>query len=141
MSVQSVSDHEERVSRLINLRAWAVVGVSQDTRKYGHRVFLALRESGYQVMGVNPKGGFVAGHRVYPSLADLPERPEVAVTVVPPPVTEQIVATCKELGIKHIWMQPGSESDAAISAARSHGMTVVAHDCAMVRRKQWPDAS
>lgn len=141
MSVQSVSDHEERVSRLINLRVWAVVGVSQDPEKYGHRVFLTLLESGYQVMGVNLKGGFVAGHRVFPSLADIPESPEVVVTVVPPPVTEQIVVTCKELGIKHIWMQPGSESDTATSAALSHGMTVVAHDCAMVRRKQWQDAS
>ncbi|MYB76633.1 MAG: CoA-binding protein [Chloroflexi bacterium] len=141
MNVQSTTDHEERVARLINLRSWAVVGVSQDTRKYGHRVFIALLESGYHVLGVNPKGGSVAGHRVYPSLADLPERPEVVVTVVPPPVTEQIVATCGELGIMNVWMQPGSESETAIGAAQEHGMTVVAHDCAMVRRKQWRDAS
>ena len=52
-----------------------------------------------------------------------------------------IAVMCKELDTWHIWMQPGSESDAAISAALSHGMTVVAHDCAMVRRKQWQDAS
>lgn len=141
MNVQSVSDHEERVSKLINLRAWAVVGVSQDTRKYGHRVFMALLESGYHVLGVNPKGGFVAGHRVYPSLADLPARPAVVVTVVPPAVTERIVATCGELGIMNVWMQPGSESETAIGVAQEHGITVVAHDCAMVRRKQWQDAS
>ena len=141
MNAPIAPDHEERVSTLANLRSWAVVGVSQDPEKFGHRVFLSLLEAGYHVTGVNPKGGFVAGHKVYPSLADLPEISEVAVTVVPPPVTEQIVATCKELGIEHIWMQPGSESDAAISAARRHGMTVVAHDCAMVRRKLWPDAS
>lgn len=141
MTDQAVADHEERVSRLINLRAWAVVGVSQDTRKYGHRVFMALLESGYHVMGINPKGGFVAGHRVHPSLAELPERPDVVVTVVPPPVTEQIVATCGELGIMSVWMQPGSESETAIGVAQEHGITVVAHDCAMVRRKQWQDAS
>ena len=137
MTVRSTSDHEARVSRLINLRSWAVVGVSHDAHKYGHRVFQALLESGYQVQGVNPKGGVVAGNKIYPALADLPERPDVVVTVVPPAVTEQIVAACFALGIVNVWMQPGSESDTAIAAARERGMTVVAHDCAIVRRKQW----
>ena len=130
-------NHEERVDQLIGLRSWAVVGVSQDVRKYGHRVFVALHGSGYHVMGVNPKGGIVAGQRVYPTLAELPEIPEVVVTVVPPPATEQIVNACIELGIAHIWMQPGSESAVAITTAQAHGLTVVAQDCAMVRRKQW----
>lgn len=136
-----MSEHEDRVSRLINLRSWAVVGVSQDSGKYGHRVFLSLIEAGYRVAGVNPKGGVVAGRTICPSLDDLKEAPDVVVTVVPPAVTEQVVAKCKELGIKHLWMQPGSESEAAIHEARTHGITVVAHDCAMVRRKQWQDAS
>ena len=139
MTVRTVADHEERVSRLIDLRSWVVVGVSQDPRKYGHRVFVSLLEAGYCVAGVNPKGGAVAGRTVFASLADLAEVPDVVVTVVPPAVTERIVKTCRELGIEHIWMQPGSESDAAIDEARRHGMTVVANDCAMVRRKQWPD--
>lgn len=139
MNVPPMPDHEEQVSMLIDLRSWAVVGVSQDPRKYGHRVFLSLLEAGYCVAGVNPKGGEVAGRAVFASLADLAEVPEVVVTVVPPAVTERVVATCSELGIRHIWMQPGSESGAAIAEARSLGMTVVSNDCAMVRRKMWPD--
>ncbi|MCY4436089.1 MAG: CoA-binding protein [Chloroflexi bacterium] len=141
MTVDFAGDHEERVARLVNLRSWAVVGVSQDARKYGHRVFLVLLESGYRVIGVNLKGGVVAGHAVYPSLADLPERPEVVVTVVPPAATEQIVASCVAMGIEHIWLQPGSESATAIAMAQDHGLTLVAHDCAMVRRKHWQDTS
>lgn len=141
MSMSSVSDHEERVARLINLRSWAVVGVSHDVRKYGHRVFLSLLEAGYHVIGVNPKGGSVAGRTLIAALGDCAERPQVVVTVVPPAATEQVVAACAELGIEHIWMQPGSESDAAIAEAHRLGMTVVAHDCAMVRRKQWSNGS
>lgn len=137
VNVNAVSDHEADVARLIGMRSWAVVGVSHDARKFGHRVFLALLEAGYRVTGVNPKGGVVAGQAVYRSLADLPEKPQVVVTVVPPAATERVIPACADLGIEHIWMQPGSESDSAIAAARAHGMTVVAHDCAMVRRKQW----
>lgn len=139
MNVSPAPNHEELVSRLIDLRSWAVVGVSQDPRKYGHRVFLSLLEAGYCVTGVNPKGGAVAGRTMIASLADLAEVPDVVVTVVHPAVTERVVAMCSELGIRHIWMQPGSESDTAIAEARRLGMTVIANDCAMVRRKQWPD--
>ncbi len=133
--------HEARVAKLINLRRWAVVGVSRNPEKYGHRVFLALREAGYRVMGVNPHNGKVAGERIYPSLEALPERPDVVNTFVPPAVTEQVVAECARLGIKHIWMQPGSESEAAIRKAEALGLTVVAHDCAMQRRRRWSPVS
>lgn len=141
MSKEDPAEQEKSVSRLINLRSWAVVGVSQDARKFGYRVFKALQESGYDVMGVNPKGGKVLGRNVYPTVANLPRKPDVVVTVVPPEVTERIVNECAKLGIANIWMQPGSESDTAILAARESGMTLVAHDCAMVRRKLWSNAS
>ena len=45
---------------------------------------------------------------------------------VPPPVTERVVNEAVEKGIKHIWMQPGAESDAAILAAEAAGMNVIA---------------
>ena len=30
------------------------------------------------------------------------------------------------LGIRHLWMQPGAESDAAVEAAREAGVNVIA---------------
>jgi hypothetical protein len=131
------ADHEARVARLIDLKSWAVVRVSQNPRKYGHRVFLTLLSAGYDAKAVNPKGGNVAGHAVLPSIASIPKMPDAVVTVVPPAITEKVVEECAALGIKHLWMQPGSESDAAIAAAVERGITVVAHDCLMVRRKHW----
>lgn len=92
-------------------------------------------------MGVNPKGGNVLGRDVYTTLAGLPIVPDVVVTVVPPAVSAQIVDECATLGIASIWMQPGSESEVSIKAAKEYGMTLVANDCAMVRRKQWSNAS
>lgn len=40
----------------IGRRRWAVVGVSQDPAKYGGRIYRTLRDSGYIVYAVNPKG-------------------------------------------------------------------------------------
>ncbi len=72
---------------------FAVVGVSQDPARYGHEVFAALINKGYQVYPINPKYEEVDGQRCYPSLVALPEKPEVVVVTVPPGVTETVVET------------------------------------------------
>jgi hypothetical protein len=53
----------------------------------------------------------------YPDLKSLHEKPDVIITVVPPRVTEAVVRVCRELGIRKIRMQPGSESGDAIDSA------------------------
>ena len=71
---------------LRNNHTFAVVGVSQDPAKYGHEIFKSLLKKGYKVYLVNPKYDAVDGHRCYPSLDVLPEKPEVTVAVVPPAI-------------------------------------------------------
>lgn len=124
------------IEEFVSQRLWAVVGVSADPEKYGHRVFSVLLDSGYHVYGVNPKGGQVLGQTLYPTLADLPEKPEVVNLVVPPAVTEQIVRQCADLGITRVWMQPGAESDEAVRFCEENGIKVVWDACAMVQRKR-----
>ena len=128
---------ENLIKEFIEQRVWAVVGVSTDPAKFGHKVFRNLRQAGYTVYGVNPHGGLLEGQRLYRCLDDLPEKPAVVDTVVPPKVTEQIVQECARLGITRVWMQPGSDSTDAIQFCQGHGIQVVHHACAMVRRKTW----
>jgi len=131
---------EELIQEFISERVWAVVGASTDPNKYGHKIFRTLRQAGYIVYPVNPKGGEIEGVTVYPSLADLPERPAVVDIVVPPKVTESIVRQCAQLGLKRVWMQPGAESEEAIRFCREHGIKVVYNACAMIRRREWGDS-
>lgn len=119
------------------LRKWAVVGVSEDRSKYGNKIYRDLREAGYTVFAVNPKLDTVEGDPCYPSLGALPEVPEVVDLVVPPAVSEHVVAECLKLGIRRIWFQPGSESDAAIQKAEEGGMDVVANACIMIQKAAW----
>ena len=114
----------------------AVVGVSDDASKYGHKIFRDLLNAGYPVRGVNPKGGFVLGQQVYRSVSDVEKRPDLVITVVHPGVTERIVDECNELGIKNIWMQPGSESQKAVDKARDYGIKATVA-CFMVVKGVW----
>jgi predicted CoA-binding protein len=131
------SDEWELISEFGDRRIWAVVGVSHDRSKFGYFVFRNLSDAGYTVYPINPKGGELQGSQVYPSLADLPEIPEVVDLVVPPAVSEQIVEEAHRLGLSRIWMQPGAESEMAITYCREHDMQVVSGACATVHKRRW----
>jgi predicted CoA-binding protein len=115
----------------------AVIGVSQQPEKYGYRIFRDMRDAGYNVKGVNVRGGEVLGQKIYKSLKELGNVPDLVITVVPAQVTEKVVEECSELGVREIWMQPGSESEAAIEKAREHGMRVTANACIMLAHGMW----
>ena len=127
----------ERIDDFAARRRWTVVGASRDPGKYGHLVFAALLRAGYEVYGVNPNAEEVLGQRIYPSLANLPASPEVVNIVVPPSVTEEIVRQCADLGLNRVWMQPGSESPAAIQFCEEHGIEAVWDVCIIGYRRRW----
>jgi predicted CoA-binding protein len=132
-----LADQQRLISDFVNRRVWAVVGASQDRSKFGNRVFRSLRDAGYTVYPVNPNGGELEGATVYPSLADLPQLPDVIDLVVPPAITEQVVKEAHKLGLTRIWMQPGAESEAAIAYCHEHDIQVVDGACAMVWKRRW----
>ena len=121
------------MTTMLAATVYAVVGASRDPEKYGFLVYRSLKSAGKTAFPVNPKAPEVDGDVCYPTLAALPQTPEVAVMVVPPIVTEAAVEECARLGIKQIWMQPGAESAAAIALCREKGIAVVASGpCIMV---------
>ncbi|MFA5410610.1 MAG: CoA-binding protein [Candidatus Omnitrophota bacterium] len=115
----------------------AVVGVSHKEEKVSFKIFRDLLAAGFNVKGVNPSDGEVAGKEIYRSLKELGFVPDLVITIVPVQVTERIVDECRELGIKEIWMQPGSESEAAVKKAKAYGISVTYNACFMVQKGLW----
>ena len=114
----------------------AVVGVSEDAGKYGYKIFRDLLNSGYPVKGVNPKGGFILGRNIYKSLEEIETKPDLVITVVPPDITEKVVEQCNKLGIKNLWMQPGSDSAKAVKKAKEYDINAITA-CFMVKEGIW----
>jgi len=128
---------EDLIQKFLDKRnVFAVVGASRNPEKYGHQVFKDLMKAGYKVYPINPNADEILGVKCYPSLKDLPEKPDVVDLVVPPQITEKVIRECKELGIKMIWMQPGSESEDAIKFCKENGMDVVHGVCVMIERRK-----
>jgi hypothetical protein len=95
---------------------YLIVGASRDTTKWGYRILKTLDHYGYTVYGINPKYQEVDGIKCFESISKFKSQNSkldagmlVVVTVVPPEVTEKIVAEAVGLGIAKIWMQEGSE--------------------------------
>jgi len=114
-----------------------VAGVSDREDKYGFKIFRDLLKSGFNVTGINPRGQDVLGKKIYKTLKDVEGAVDLVITVVPSSVTEKIVEDCKDLGIKEIWMQPGSESKQAVEKAKAYGISATHGACFMVEFGIW----
>jgi predicted CoA-binding protein len=126
---------QELIRAFLNKKnIFAVVGASRDPQKYGYQVYKDLKNAGYEVYAVNPNAEEILGDKCYPSLENLPAKPNVVDVVVLPKVTEEIVKSCRELGITKVWMQPGSESEKAIKFCEQNGIDVVYGVCVMIER-------
>ena len=81
----SDADDRDRLATLFDPRSVAVVGASDDPAKWGNWIALNALKGVHRrhVFLVNRRGGDIAGHRLYPSLADLPVPPELVVLSVP----------------------------------------------------------
>ena len=88
----------------------ALIGASNDRNKYGNKIYRDLRNKGYNVTPINPKEEKIEGDRAYTSIEEMKELPDIANFVDPPPVAIKIAQNITNLGIKHLWFQPGSES-------------------------------
>ena len=102
-----------------------VVGASRDRAKIGNQVLQAYLHSGRPVFPVNPSVDEVEGLKAYPDLASLPTPVHGVSVITPPRVTESIVEQAGSIGIKHIWLQPGAESEQAVIRAKELGMNVI----------------
>ena len=120
------------VDTMLNMKNWAVVGATDNTEKYGYKIFKVMKEAGYNVFPVNPGVSEILGDKCYATLGELPVKPDAIDMVVPPKVGEQVLRECAQLGIKNVWLQPGANTDSVVNLAKELGLTVISSHCVMV---------
>jgi len=91
---------------LFEPRSVAVVGASQTDHKPGNEVIQNILANKFEgkLYLVNPKGGEILGHRVYPSIQDLPAAIDLAIIILPAAATPQAIRECAAKGAKAIVM-------------------------------------
>lgn len=123
--MQPAHDVRRQIETFLASPAFAVIGASEDPFKFGHRVFASYLRHGCTAYPINPRAATILGHTVYPNLASLPEPVEAVSIITPPAVTEGVMGEVIAAGVKHVWMQPGADSPAAVRQAREAGLNVI----------------
>lgn len=117
---------DDAIEVFLKSPAFGVVGASTNRDKYGNKVLRCYLQNHKKVYPVNPKEKTIEGLACLPSLDALPAEVESLSIITPPAVTEKIVEQAIKKGIKNLWMQPGAESETAISQARQHQLNLIA---------------
>jgi predicted CoA-binding protein len=97
----------------------AVIGASNNRRKFGNRAVRAYLDQGYTVVPINPHEREVEGLQAYASVLDVPGPIDMASFYVPPEVGETIIGDVARKQIAEVWLNPGAESDELIARARA----------------------
>ncbi|MDP3711083.1 MAG: CoA-binding protein [Mycobacteriales bacterium] len=119
----------DAVTRLLALRTWAVVGLSDDTSRAAHGVAAFLQAHGTRIVPVHPRAVTVHGEQGYSRLADVPFPVDVVNCFVRSELVGSVVDDAIAVGASGIWMQLGVVDEGAASRARDAGLTVVMDRC------------
>ena len=89
---------------LFHPRTVAVIGAKDDPGTVGRTIMFNLLSESFQgqVYPVNPKRRQVLGLNAYPSIADVPQRVDLAIIVTPAATVPKIVSECSKAGVKSL---------------------------------------
>lgn len=128
-------------SRLINPRAVAVVGASNDLTRIGGQPLKLLTEFGYRgkVYPVNPKYPEIKGLECYPDLASVPKPCDVALVALSAQHVIGVIEQCGAAGIpfaivlsagfSEIGADGAALQDKLAAVARASGVRIIGPNC------------
>jgi acyl-CoA synthetase (NDP forming) len=126
---------------LLSPRSVAILGASNDPARIGGRplAYMLAQKFAGGIYPVNPNRAEVQGVKTYPSVADLPETPDVAIVAVPGELAMQAVMDLAKRGTKGVLMFTAGFAevddagaviqDQMVAIARAHGMRLLGPNC------------
>lgn len=110
-------------------KSFAIVGASNEMMKYGYELVCVFKDYGYKIFPINPKCDEIEGIKCYPSLKDLPEKPDVVLTALAPKNTLNVVQVVKEIGVDTIWFPPNCFDENTVNKAEELKLYCISNVC------------
>ena len=128
----------ERQRILRDTKSVTIIGASDNPARPSYFVATYLLSStDYTIYFVNPRLSTLLGHPVYPSLADLPEKPDLVSVFRKasdiPGVAEEVIAA----GARTLWMQLGIRNEPAAQHTYEQGRNVVMDRCVKIEHARF----
>ncbi|WP_029144682.1 CoA-binding protein [Microbacterium luticocti] len=128
----------QRLAILRDTTVVAIVGASDKPSRASYFVATYLLASTrYRVYFVNPVVTSILGRPTYPSLADLPERPDLVDVFRRHDDLPEVFEAARDAGAQTIWLQLGSWHEGVAAAAEAAGMNVVMDRCVKIEHARF----
>lgn len=127
----------ERLKIIQTSKSAALVGVSANPIRSSNFVAAYLVRTPLRTYPVNPMYEEVLGMECYPSLADLPEVPDIVDVFRRHSEIPGVVEQAIEVGAKVVWFQLGLRHDEAARLAEDAGLLVVQDRCLKIEHARF----
>ncbi len=126
----------ESVSRFLSAKRVAVAGVSRDAQQPANAIFRRLRDSGRDVVPINPQAASVEGTPCYADVLAVPGSLEAVMIAAPPVAGAALVRQCAERGVRQVWFHraigAGSVAAEAVALGRELGVECIVGGCPLM---------
>ena len=127
---------KDNLDPLFNPRSVAVIGLSESPEKQSHYPIKSLMEGGFSgaIYPVHPRLSRIYGHKVYPSIEDIPDGTDLALIVMPAHLVPSTLEDCARKGIKGAVILAGGFKESGLEkGARLQEEIAVIADRAKIR--------
>lgn len=128
---------QERLRILRESESVALVGMSANPLRSSNFVGTYLVRTSFRMYGVNPNYDEVLGVPCYPTLADLPEVPDIVDVFRRVEDLPEVVDEAIAVGAKVVWFQMGLRHDEAARKAVDAGLQVVQDRCLKIEHARF----
>jgi predicted CoA-binding protein len=128
----------DRLELMRRTSSVAIVGMSANPARASHFVATyLLGKTDWTLWYVNPMLDEVLGQRCYPSLAELPEVPDMVDVFRRRDELPGVVDEAIAIGARSVWFQLGLRHDDAAATASAAGLDVVQNRCLKIEHARF----
>jgi predicted CoA-binding protein len=120
---------DKDIAGLLELKTWAIVGLSNNSERAAYKVAKVLIEKGHTVIPVHPKAEIVHGQKGYSKLSEIQSPIDVVDIFVNSQLAGPVVDEAISIGAKGVWLQLDVIDEAAILRAKKAGLLTAMNKC------------
>ena len=126
----------ESVATFLAGKRIVVAGVSRTGNAPANAIFRRLRDTGHEVIAVNPNATQVEGQACYPDIRSVPGPVDGVMVATHPSIAADVARAAVDKGIRQIWFHrsfgSGSVSAEALEVCRSSGVEPIEGGCPLM---------
>ena len=126
--VALINTHEE-IDRVLELKTWAILGLSNNPDRAAYSVAALLKQKGHTIIPVHPKAEIVHGEKGYATLEEIPVKVDVVDFFINSELVSRNVDRAIAIGAKAIWLQLGVIDQESVQRAEQAGLTAIMDRC------------